>query len=385
MLIGTLPALLTADTITYKNAHRQTETIEVNVIHETDQGDLLAESADGRQWTFRREEIQSRIPSEKEIPLWGRDELVKALQKEYPSGFEVLQTKHYIVVYSTSEPFARDVGKLFEKIKSVFENAMEKQVGIRPKPLRQPMIAIVFGNQQEYIRAMQPQLGSVAKTTAGVYMPQDNRLYLFDMLGGRDAEWFRKASAASVKSPDEITLLLASDTVSTVIHEGVHQIAYNTGFHDRNVRQPLWLVEGLATLLEVPDMDAKNRWAGMGQINWDRAEELKRDWAKVSPESLEKLINTDGGFRSAGESGFAYAQAWGLTYFLTKAKKEEYRDFIDLVNRRPPMVEYNPEDRRRDFESAFGKSPAQLEAEFRRYIERSVFRKERPAPSGGIP
>ncbi len=173
---------------------------------------------------------------------------------------------------------------------------MNKQVGIRPKPLRQPMIAIVFGTQQEYIRAMQSRLGAAAKATAGVYMPEDNRLYIFDMLGGRDADWFRKASAASAKSPDEIALLLASDTVSTVIHEGVHQVAYNTGFHDRNVRQPIWLVEGLATLLEVPDMDSKNRWAGMGQINWDRAEELKRDWAKVSPESVEKSLPATAGF-----------------------------------------------------------------------------------------
>ncbi len=105
--IGTLPAMLAADTITYRNDRQQTETIDVNVIHETEQGDLLAESADGRQWTFRAHEIQSRRRSDKEIPLWGRDELVTALKKEYPSGFEVLQTKNYIVVYSTNEPFAR--------------------------------------------------------------------------------------------------------------------------------------------------------------------------------------------------------------------------------------------------------------------------------------
>ena len=138
-------------------------------------------------------------------------------------------------------------------------------------------------------------------------------------------------------------------------------------------------------MLEVPDMDAKNRWAGMGQINWDRADELKRDWTRVSPESIEKLIANEAWFRSADESSFAYAQAWGLTYFLTRAKKDEYRTYVERVNRRPPMVEYNAEDRLRDFESAFGKSPARLEAEFRRYMERSVFRKERPARSGENP
>jgi hypothetical protein len=357
----------------------------VQIIHETPTGDLLVESQDGRQKLLLSRQIVSREKSAEPFQPFTRDELSAALLDEYPSGFAIHETKNYLILHSTSEAFAKDAGKLLEKLKSVFENYMRQQAGMQPVEPGQPMIAVIFGTQPEYVRQMERTLGPAARQTAGVYVPQDNRLYLFDMLGGRDARWFGRASAASSKSADEIALLLATDTISTIIHEGVHQVAFNTGFHDRYVRQPLWLVEGLATLLEVPDLDAKNRWAGVGQINWDRAEELKRDWSRVGPDSLQDLVAEDNALRIAGSSNEAYAQAWGLSYYLTKARKSEYRDFVARVNRRERWAEYSPEDRLKDFEASFGQSPARMAPEFRRFIEKSVFRRSRPVRSGGAP
>jgi hypothetical protein len=378
-------AVVVADEITFRDPLLGQRTMEVNVVGQTDLGDLLIESRDSRQWTVRKGDVVSYQRSARPVSLWSREELVGSLSGEFSSEFHQLETKNYIVIYSTSEAFAKDAGKLFERIKSVFENYLRKQLGFEPTALRQPMVAVIFGSQEEYVERLQAKLGPAARQTGGVYIPQENRLYLFDMLGGRDAEWFRRASSASKKSVEEIALLLETDTVSTVIHEGVHQVAYNTGFHDRHVCQPIWLVEGLATLLEVPDLDAKHRWAGVGQINWDRAEELKRHWGVVSGERLEQLISKDDSFRTAGASNLGYAQAWGLTYFLTKTRKESYCDYVHRINRRPKMVEYSAEDRLRDFEASFGQHPARMEPEFKRYLEKNVFKRERPTKVEGTP
>ncbi|MBY0588351.1 DUF1570 domain-containing protein [bacterium] len=379
------------DEITFWDAAHRQRTIEVNLLHENEQGDLFAESPDGREWLINRSQIVSHHRHEEKLAPLSRDELVSALTKEFPPSFRQLETKHYVLIYSTDELFAKEAAKLLERIKTVSENYLRKQLSFdsasrdKQAESKLPMVAVIFGTQKEYVDYLQPRLGPSVSQTAGVYLPQDHRLYLFNMLGGRGADWLAQASKAVEKSPDQISLLLATDTVSTVIHEGVHQVAFNIGFHRRRVSQPIWLLEGWATLLEVPDLEGKTRWAGLGQINGDRADELRKGWGKVSPESIESLIAGDDAFRSADTSSLAYAQAWGLTYYLIKMKKQAFGMYVERINARPEWVPYLAEDRLRDFETSFGISPIRMEAEFKRWIEKNVFKKDRPNEPGATP
>jgi hypothetical protein len=350
-----------------------------NVVAESDDGALLVESRDGQQWQIAAEQIRERKPSETPVALYDSEELAEALLEEYGSRFDVHRTKNYVIIYSTSEAFAEESGKLFERIKGVFENYMRRQAGFEPTELRQPMISIIFGSQEEYVRAMQSELGPIAKMTAGVYVPKTNRMFLFDMFGGRDARWMAGAARASQRSPDEIAFLLAHDNVATVIHEGIHQVAFNTGFHNRNVANPLWLVEGLATMMEVPELESKNRWAGVGQNNWDRVDQLRATWDQGGI-TLDRLLTDDLELRRPDTAQRGYSWAWALTYYLAKTRKKEFMDYVNRVNRRPILTEYSAADRLKDFRDAFDATPEEVEADLRRYIEKSVFKKKRPAP-----
>ncbi len=66
----------------------------------------------------------------------------------------------------------------------------------------------------------------------GYYFPKTNRCVLFEVGGGGTAstDW--------------------SETERTIVHEAVHQLAFNTGVHERLADNPQWIVEGLATMFE---------------------------------------------------------------------------------------------------------------------------------------
>lgn len=362
------------DRVTFRG-ERGEQTVEGNVLGETAEGGLLVQSADGRHWEIEPEELIKREKQEAPVELHDREALAESLEREYSSGFNVLHTKNYLIVYSTSEKFAEEAGRLFERIKSVFENYIRRQAGFDPRPLKQPLIAVIHASRDEYVQAMTQEIGPYARNTAGVYFPGTNRMYMYDMFGGLDEKWVKYASAVTKRTPDDLALLLATDNISTVIHEGVHQVAFNTGFHERGVRSPAWLTEGLATLLEVPEMDSKKRWAGVGQINWDRANELREEWHNLPVNSLEQLVRDDVVLRDPTLFHLGYSEAWALSYFLTKSRRKEYMDYVSRVNRRPIMEEYSPEDRLKDFRESFGETPEQMEGDFRRYVEKTIFKK----------
>lgn len=378
LLICFLPSATMADKITFRDPIEGAKTINGNVLSETEDGTLIVEGQDGRQWRIASQEIERRDRSDQPVPLLGREELIDQLKHEYGSGFKILETKNYIIVYSTSEQFAEDAGRLFERLKSVFENYIRRQAGFDPQRSKQPLIAVIFKSQEQYVKAMQPQMGVMARMTAGVYVPRTNRMYMFDNFGGRDAAWFSRATGATRKSAGEIAHLLAMDNISTVIHEGIHQVAFNCGFHDRNISNPVWLVEGIATVMEVPELDEKGKWVGIGQINWDRAESLKKQWSEVREGFLQQLIQDDQFLRAPSTAELGYAEGWALTYYLIKSRKKEFMKFISDINSRDVLVPYTSEERLADFRSAFGETPDQMEPDFRRFMEKTVFKKTRP-------
>jgi len=369
---------LFADRISFRDPIDGHQTIKGNVLSETEDGILIVEGQDGRQWRIASDEIERRDKSDKPVPLFGKEELIEQLKREYGSGFKILETKNYIIVYSTSEQFAEDAGRLFERLKSVFENYIRRQAGFDPEQPKQPLVAVIFKSQEQYVKAMQPQMGVMARMTAGVYVPRTNRMYMFDNFGGRDAAWFSRATGATRKSAGEIAHLLAMDNISTVIHEGIHQVAFNCGFHDRNISNPVWLVEGIATVMEVPEIDEKGKWVGIGQINWDRAELLKEHWQEIPEGFLLRLIQDDKLLRDPETAELGYAEGWALNYYLIKSRKKEFMKFISDINSREVITPYTAEERLADFRSAFGETPEQMEPDFRRFMEKTVFKKSRP-------
>lgn len=361
-----IPAL--ADTVTFQDETGKTITVNGNVLVEDPAQTILLEGPDSQHYIISRREIVSREKSDKEVPIYSKQQLRKALEKEFGAKFKIHQTNNYMIVYGCGPDYARAAGTLFERAYAFFTNYFRNKGGFQFDKPKLPLVAVIYASREDYVRAIAPYLGPSASSTAGLYMPLTNRMYMYDAFGGQTGELLREASSINPSGSGALANALRDQNIATIIHEGIHQIAYNTGFHHRHNRNPLWLVEGMAMYFEAPDADSKTGWKGAGNINRERLEHFSKMYTRRQPDALVRLVTQDDYFRNAGTANDAYAEAWALTYYFARAKSTSYVKYLRLVNDRKPMEPYLPEERLRDFRTAFGKSPEDIEIDFRRFM-----------------
>ncbi|QDU64145.1 hypothetical protein Pan216_50340 [Planctomycetes bacterium Pan216] len=368
----TIFSLSQADTITFSQDGLR-KTVEGNVLAEDSRGGLLVEGRDGQHHILQSGDVLERQRSAEEVQPYSNRDLQRALEEELGPQFKFLKTNNYLVCYSGDQAYARQAATLFERAYSTFTNYFRRRGGFRFEKPKFPLIAIVCASRSEYIDLVSKELGPLAAQTAGVYMPGTNRMYMYDATGGQTGQNLQRIAQTNARQAQNFAFLLQEQNISTVIHEAVHQIAFNTGFHKRHVLNPLWLVEGMAMYFEAPDRDARGGWRGAGKVNRERLERF----SKMYPSGLiplEQMIIDDTVFRQADTANDAYAQAWALSYFLAKSKTKSYIKYLKILYEREPMVEYTPEERLADFRTAFGKSPEKLEVDFKRYMKRVVLK-----------
>jgi hypothetical protein len=156
--------------------------------------------------------------------------------------------------------------------------------------------------------------------------------------------------------------------VATIIHEATHQLAYNCGFHERLADIPLWVSEGLAVYFETPDLESTRGWRNIGGIHPTRLERFRQYVARRQPDSLITLITDDDRFRHPQTADDAYAEAWALTYFMIRRYANEYHEYLGLMARKAPLVEFTADERLAIFKSVFGQDLQALDAEFVDYM-----------------
>lgn len=351
--------------------------MEGTVLASDARGTVLFEARDSRQYIIS---LQERIKWEKKdqpVSPFTRVDLKSALQSEFGSAFRTHSSTHYLIVYSCEPEFAKDAAKLFELTYSRFMNYFERRGKFDLKDPAQPLIAVIYANRDEYIRNVSGYLGTFADKTAGIYIPATNRMFMYNAFGGKALLSLRKELAAHRPTVGQITALLRFQNISVVIHEAVHQIAFNCGFHNRNVQNPMWLVEGMAMFFEVPDLDSKTGLGDLGSVNEERLAHYAKLPQRNRQNALAQLVTDDGPFRNPQLVADAYAEAWALTYYLARTRTKEYMNFIRQINGRPAMQPYTSEARLADFRAAFGQTPEQLDADFRRSMSRLLDRRPR--------
>jgi hypothetical protein len=166
-------------------------------------------------------------------------------------------------------------------------------------------------------------------------------------------------------------LAAAPFNIATVIHEATHQIAFNSGMHTRYADNPLWLVEGMAMYFETPDLTSKSGWKTAGAVNDLRLGQFEEFAAgRRKPDSLATLVSSDGRFTDADQMADAYAEAWALSHFLIRAKKEAYVKYLTTLAAKPRLVWNTPEERLKEFRAAFGDDLGQLNNEMLRHLKK---------------
>lgn len=368
MVLAVFGRVANGDVVEFRVGN-ETKTVEGNVLAEDSFGTILLQSRDNQHYRIPQSDRIRWEKADKVVPFFTKRELREHLEKEFGPEFQVYQTNHYTICYSCEEDYAKQASVLFEKAYAVFQNYFRRRGRFSFDSLDVPLVAVICSSREEYVEMLAPKLGPYAEATSGVYISDTNRMYMYDAFGGPISGKLRVAASVNRQRAQGIALLLKEQNISVIIHEAIHQIAYNVGFHNRQVENPVWLVEGMAMFFESPDLDSKAGWRGVGNVNRDRLAHFI-DIADQQPaDALRRLVLDDNYFRSSQTGNDAYAEAWAFTYYLARANNDLYIKYLKIINERPPLVAYTPEERLKDFREAFGKEPEEFEEEFMRYMK----------------
>jgi hypothetical protein len=367
LILATLVARALAEDAVLKVAFTDDKqvarTLEARLLVEAKDGGILVEDRAGRLWSITPDRLQSREPLVAAFLPFDATDLGASLQQELGGQFEIVTTKHYVICTSADRKYAEWVGALFERLLRGFL-AYWKRAGLELHEPAAPLPAIVFRTQQEYAdfaaRDVGPQLGG----TAGYYSVRDNRIILYDLASA--------VGGGPAASADEVNRRVAAApaNVATIVHEATHQIAFNCGLHTRYADNPMWLTEGLAMYFETPDLRSGSGWQTAGRLNVTRLARF-RDYARNrrKEDSLSTLISSENRFRDPEAMVDAYSESWALSYFLVRTHRDKFVGYLKTLAAKPRLQWDSPEQRRMEFEAAFGDIAA-LELEFARYIQR---------------
>ncbi|MFO0013328.1 MAG: DUF1570 domain-containing protein [Planctomycetota bacterium] len=300
------------------------------------------------------------------LPPCDAAELAERIKGLMPQGTKSIQTEHFVVCYNTTDVYARWNANLYERM-YIGMRRFWKEKGIEVQEPRFPMVALIFGTRDEYLEYAKRDFRG-AESTSGYYTQTTNRLATFDLTGIEGM----LPPGAKVQREELITEIFsrpqAERQVATILHEASHQIAFNTGVQKRLGDYPLWVSEGMATFFESPDFSSSSGWGGTGKVNRFNLANLRRYAPQRPEDSLVKLLSDDKLLRQGETATAAYAESWGLTFFLIKRRPKQYVEYLKLLKDRPIGQPADPKQRLADFKQCFGEDLDKLNKEFIRFI-----------------
>ncbi|MDR0326871.1 MAG: DUF1570 domain-containing protein [Planctomycetaceae bacterium] len=344
---------------------------EGRIILETPEG-LALEARDGQFYVIKQENIMERTSDEIPFAPYSKAEMMERLREEFPKnkGFYLIEYDPFIVVYTTSRPFANWFGGLFRRLHEQYA-VYWKRNGVELSKPEFPLVAVVLSSEERYRQYAQQEGVKLSKGQCAFYHKLTNRIAMYDMSG---EQAFQEGNQHMATAADIQRFLAHPNSLSNirvVIHEAVHQVGYNTGMHSRHAPNPVWLCEGLAILHEVPDLKNRFGWTPGPHVNYYRLAHLRQYLGKPHRESpILKMIQDDDLFRTPDSALDNYALAWGLTYFLVKKHPKELVAYLKILQEKMPDSDDSKEIRINDFESCFGDDGEKLHKEFYEFVRK---------------
>jgi len=355
--------------------------IEVEAAGRTYRGKAVAHDA-SEFWLLERDGRLRRLPVKSVSRFrslaptfqgFGAADMRAALRKELGREFDVVSSQHYVVAAPPGR--ARKIADLCENVYRTFTTFFSVRGFHLDKP-RFPLVAVVFKKREQFIQYARRDGVALASRILGYYHLESNRVALYDDPKARIS---RQALAPGLAShspqPGASARRLMgaragglSTLEETIIHEGTHQVAFNTGLHTRVGQNPRWVVEGLATLFEAPgirqrsgDRGARSRMSTFGFEGFRRYVAAGR-----KRRSLKEFIAGGSLFRK--NLHHFYGEAWGLSFFLLETRSQKYSAYLKILARRDPLAPYTARERVADFQKAFGNDLDRLEIDYLRFI-----------------
>lgn len=218
-----------------------------------------------------------------------------------------------------------------------------------------PLCVTVFATRQEFLAYTARQVSSLPNSVVGGYFPRSNRCVLYQI---------------ESTGVDGAVVTNWSETEATIVHEAVHQLAFNTGLHERLGMDPLWFVEGLASMFEQPNLYDPRQQSLTAESRMLPKQRTRLQPLLKQPEilvqHLQSLVASDALFSQ--QPDVAYDLGWALTFFLAERKPAELRAYTRVLAERP-FGDYSAAERIRDFRNGFGGDLSMLAAQLTRLFE----------------
>lgn len=332
-------------------------------------GSLLLLTPDGQMWTLQAEDIISSEPSDEPMQVLTSEEIYDQFKQQLPAGFNVHKTRHYVLIYNTSDVYVKWVASLFERLYRGFYNYWDSK-GFKLEEPRFPLVAVVFSNKASYMAYAEREIGKSASAMIGYYNMKTNRMVTYDLTGVDGL-----VPAGTRVSNDRVIRHILSQpqaerTVATIVHEAVHQLAFNSGLQVRLSDTPLWVSEGLAMFFESPDAGNSSGWGTIGKVNQHNLRLFAQFLRRRPKDSLLTLISDDDRLRKAETASQAYPESWALTFFLLSTKSKQYTAYLRELASLPPLGEVSARERIEMFKKHFGDDLDELDQDFVNYYRR---------------
>lgn len=117
-----------------------------NILVEAEDGGVLLESRNQTIWPLQPGDIVSRQPLDESPEPLNKLELANVVLNDLPGGFQVYQTRNYVICYNTSRAYAEWCGSLFERLHRAFRNYWNhRDIDLEEAP---PLVALVFRDRE---------------------------------------------------------------------------------------------------------------------------------------------------------------------------------------------------------------------------------------------
>jgi hypothetical protein len=323
---------------------------------------VLLEERNGKLHQISAKQIKGRDEAQTLFVPLTSAELAIDLLSQVPGEYEIVETEHYVLCSNSATEYVEFCGKLLESVYDQYFRFMGDLKTSTVAPARKLPIVIFADTSdfQAFARKQHPEISF--EDTPGYFSIPDNQILLLDLTGDR-----------SMRSATSIRKRLAEKPlqVATVVHEAVHQLAFNTGVQVRMADNPLWLSEGLAMYFESGVARSSLLLTRTGLVNPRHHPTFIQlvQGNRISG-GLQSLIEADTSFQNAEEMPAAYAKSWAVTHYLFREEKTGMQKYLQGLAMRKPMVGLTVDQRTQEFQDAFEKLPDEMEREIVSYMKR---------------
>ncbi|QDU27695.1 hypothetical protein ETAA8_27840 [Anatilimnocola aggregata] len=308
------------------------------------QQQVLMLTRSGKLLDFAPEQATDYAPASGPFRSYTAAEMRGQLLREFGQGFEVSGGGRFLVVHPAGQ---RDAwAPRFEQLHRSFAHYFAAR-GMKPQETRFPLVAIVFPKQADFARYATAEGNHASSSMLGYYSPATNRIVMYDTTAGRTIDWTINAE--------------------TIIHEALHQAAFNGGLHNRFGQTPRWVAEGLGTLFEARGVwNSQQYTTAADRVNRSQLESFRRYLPRRNKNAIADLVSSDRAFEQDVQG--AYAEAWALTFYLSETEPKKYFQYLQTTAAIKSFVPYRSPERLRDFTATFGSNLDLLNARMLRYL-----------------